>query len=154
VYHSAGGVLRERGLYCGIADEGGYWPQFDSNEEVLEFMVEAIECAGYRPGREGSIALDIAASNLYDEASAEYAFELERRRFTSREFADLLAGWCARYPIASIEDPMADTDWEGWKLFASAQRARLQLIGDDLFTTSAARIREGIEREAANAVLI
>ncbi len=154
VYHAAGRLLRERGLARGVADEGGYWPEFESAEAVLEFLVEAIPAAGYRPGEDGSIALDIAASNLYDAASGRYVLRREKRSFTSGEFADLLAGWCRRYPILSIEDPMADTDWEGWSAFRRACGQQLQVIADDLVTTSPARIREAIERQAANAVLI
>jgi enolase len=154
VYHSAGGLLRARGLYRGVADEGGYWPEFGTNEAVLQFLVEAIESAGYRPGQDGSIALDVAASNLYDAGSGRYVLHLEGRSFTSRELADLLAGWCRRYPIASIEDPMADTDWEGWSVFSLAAGGRLQVIGDDLVTTNPERIREAVERQVANAVLI
>lgn len=154
VYHSAGDILRGRGSFYGIADEGGYWPQFDTNEAVLDFFVEAIETAGYRPGRDGSIAIDVAASDLYDREHQQYVFRLEDRRFNSREFADLLIGWCSRYPIASIEDPLADTDWEGWAMFTAELGGRIQIIGDDLFTTNISRIQKGIEQQVANAVLI
>jgi enolase len=154
VYHAAGRLLRERGLARGVADEGGYWPEFDSAESILEFLVEAISAAGYRPGEDGSIALDIAASNLYDESSARYVLHRENRSFTSAEFADWLAGLCRRFPIVSIEDPMADTDWQGWSLLRQACGERLQVIADDLVTTNPARIREAIARRAANAVLI
>jgi enolase len=154
VYHSASGLLRARGLYRGVADEGGYWPEFGANEAVLQFLIEAIESAGYRPGQDGSIALDVAASNLYDAASGRYVLHLEDRSFTSHEFADLLVDWCRRYPIISIEDPMADTDWKGWSVFSLAAGNRLQVIGDDLVTTNPERIREAIKRQVANAVLI
>jgi enolase len=154
VYRAAGELLSERGALRGVADEGGYWPEFETNEEALQFLTEAIARAGYEPGRDAAISLDIAASDLYDAATGRYAFRLEKRSFTSSEFADLLVGWCERYPIVSIEDPMADTDWEGWSAIAGALRDRVQLIGDDLFTTNIERIRAGIERGAANAVLI
>ena len=153
VYHSAGDLLRKRGLYCGIADEGGYWPQFNTNEAVLQFLVEAIENAGYEPGQDGSIALDVAASNLQDPFG-RYVFQLEDRRFTNEEFAELLIGWCRRYPIVSVEDPMADTDWEGWRIFSRALGDRLQVIADDLVATNVARLREAIEGHVGNAVLI
>ncbi len=152
VYHSAGDLLRARGLYRGIADEGGYWPQFDTNEAVLQFLVEAIEKAGYEPGRDGSIALDVAASNLYD--GSRYEFCLEDRSFTREEFSDLLTGWCRSYPIISVEDPMADTDWEGWSRFSRALGGRLQIVADDLVTTNVARLREAIDGKVGNAVLI
>jgi enolase len=153
VYHAAGDLLRARGLYYGVADEGGYWPQFNTNEAVIEFLVAAIEQAGYRPGRDGSIALDIAASNLSD-ASGQYTLRLEDRRFTSEEFTDLLLAWCRRYPIVSIEDPMSDTDWEGWDTVSRALGDRVQIIADDLVTTNSKRLHDAIDRGAANAVLI
>jgi enolase len=154
VHRAAGAMLKERGALCGVADEGGYWPEFSSNEEVLQFMTDAIARAGYTPGRDAAISLDIAASDLYDPQTRRYSFRLEDRVFTTAQFADLLIGWCDRYPIVSIEDPMADTDWDGWQAISSALRHRIQIVGDDLFTTNLARIRTGVEREAANAVLI
>ena len=154
VYRSAGDMMKVRGTLRGVADEGGYWPEFASNEAVLEFMTEAIVHAGYTPGRDAAISLDIAASDLYDPDTKQYSFRLENRSFTPAQLADLLIAWCGRYPIVSIEDPMADTDWEGWDRISSALRSRIQLIGDDLFTTNVDRIRAGIERNAANAVLI
>jgi enolase len=153
IYHAAGDLLRERDRYYGVADEGGYWPQFDTNESVLQFLVEAIERAGYEPGRNGSIALDIAASNLHD-GSGRYELYLEDRQFTTEEFAEFLVGWCRRYPIISVEDPMADTDWEGWEIFSQALGDRIQIIADDLVTTNVARLREAVARKAGNAVLI
>jgi enolase len=154
VHRAAGDLMQERGTGYGVADEGGYWPEFSSNEAVLQFMVDAIVRAGYTPGRDAAISLDIAASDLYDPETERYSFRLENRSFTSAQFVELLAAWCDRYPIVSIEDPMADTDWDGWQAMSSALRHRIQLVGDDLFTTNSDRIREGIERNAANAVLI
>jgi len=154
IYHAAGDILRRRGKYFGVADEGGYWPEFKTNEEPLQLLVEAIEAAGYQPGRDAVISLDIAASDLFDEATGQYRFALEGRRFSAVEFAALLADWCARYPILSIEDPMADTDWAGWGLIYKSLGSRVQIIGDDLFTTNLARIQTGIDKGVANAVLI
>jgi enolase len=154
VYRAAGDLLAKRGLLRGVADEGGYWPEFPSNEAVLGFLVEAIAAAGYSPGKEAAISLDIAASDLLDPKTGRYTFRLENRSFTTTEFAQMQTGWCGRYPIVSIEDPMADTDWDGWDMLASALRERIQLVGDDLFTTNLERIRTGVERNAANAVLI
>lgn len=154
VFHAAGDIFRARGKYFGVADEGGYWPEFGTNEEAFGVFLEAIVRAGYTPGKEASLSLDIAASDLYDEASGRYRFRLDGREFTSDEFAALMIGWCEKYPIVSIEDPMADTDWEGWEKVAGAIGDRVQLIGDDLFTTNIGRIREGIRRGCANAVLI
>ena len=154
VYHAAGDLLKQRGKYFGVADEGGYWPEFKTNEEPLRLLVEAIERAGYRPGRDAAISLDIAASDLFDEKTGTYHFALEQKKFSTAEFATLLADWCARYPIISIEDPMADTDWNGWQMIFKALGQRVQIIGDDLFTTNLQRIRTGIEKGVANAVLI
>lgn len=154
VYHALGDLLKQCGLFRGVADEGGYWPEFSTNEEPLKIVVEAIERAGYKPGRDVAIALDIAASDLYDEATDSYLFKLENRCFTSTAFADLIAQWCEKYPILSVEDPLADTDWDGWQHIYASIGDKVQLIGDDLFTTNMARIREGIHRRAANAVLI
>ena len=154
VYHAAGDIFRERNKYYGLADEGGYWPEFDTNEEVFEVLVEAIERAGYTPGLDASISLDIAASDLFDEATQTYRFRLEDRSFTKLEFADLMIEWCEKYPIISLEDPAADTDWESWERIFKAVGRKVQIIGDDLFTTNLSRIREGITRGVANSVLI
>lgn len=154
VYHAAGDIFRERNKYYGLADEGGYWPEFDTNEEVFEVFVEAIKRAGYTPGKEASISLDIAASDLYDEATNTYRFRLENRSFTREEFAALMIEWCEKYPIISVEDPAADTDWESWDEIVKAVGKKVQIIGDDLFTTNPKRIQEGISRDAANSVLI
>jgi enolase len=152
VYHAAAKVMRARGLLAGVADEGGYWPMFDRNEDVFEALLAAIERAGYTPGRDVGLSLDIAASDLFHDG--HYTLGLEKRRFTSREFADLMIGWVQKYPIVSIEDPMAEDDWVGWKLVRDAIGGRCQLVGDDLFTTNLARIERGIAANAANAVLI
>jgi enolase len=154
VYHAAAEILRERKKYFGIADEGGFWPEFARNEDALELLVEAIRRAGYTPGREAAIALDIAASDLYDEETKRYSFNLEKRTFTSSEFCGLMAEWCSRFPIVSIEDPMADTDWEGWRAITEKLGGRIQIVGDDVFTTNEQRIRKGIENKVANAALI
>jgi enolase len=154
VHRAAGDLMAKRGTLYGVADEGGYWPEFSSNEAILQFMTDAIVQAGYVPGKDAAISLDIAASDLYDPDTKHYSFRLEGRSFTSEQFAELQIGWCDRYPIVSLEDPMADTDWDGWSAIASVLRDRIQLIGDDLFTTNLDRIRAGIERKAANAVLI
>lgn len=154
VHRAAGDLMAERGRLCGLADEGGYWPEFSTNEAALQFMVDAIAKAGYTPGRDASISLDIAANDLFDPQAGRYTFRLENRSFSPAEFAELQISWCERYPIVSLEDPMADTDWAGWRIVASALRHRIQLIGDDLFTTNIERIRTGIEQNVANAVLI
>ena len=121
---------------------------------MLATFVEAIELAGYTPGKEASISLDIAASDLYAEASGTYRFALDDSTFTSNEFVDLMISWCKKYPVVSIEDPVADTDWNGWKRFHNACGKSVQIVGDDLFTTNLTRIRKGISCGVANSVLI
>ena len=137
-----------------MADEGGFWPEFETNEQALDVIVEAIQNAGYTPGKEAAIALDIAASDLFDEEKQRYRFRLEKREFTSSEFVQLMADWCQRYPIVSIEDPLADTDWDGWREITALLGKKIQLVGDDLFTTNVQRIQKGIEAGIANSVLI
>ena len=154
VYHAAADLFKAENKYYGVADEGGFWPEFDSNEAVFKRVVEAIEKAGYIPGKEVAISLDIAASDLYDEKSGRYEFRLEKRSFSSEEFCDLMIDWCTKYPVISVEDPMADTDIQGWKRFTSKMGKKLQIIGDDLFTTNIGRIQLGIDEKLANAVLI
>lgn len=154
VFHAAAAIMKERGKYFGAADEGGLWPEFDDNQAAFDLFVEAVERAGYTPGREASLSLDIAASDLYDAESGRYRFALEDRTMTSEEFVDQMIAWCERYPVVSIEDPAADDDWEGWSRFYEACGRRVQIVGDDLFTTNVKRIRDGIERGVANSVLI
>ncbi len=154
VYHAAGDIFRKRNKYFGVADEGGFWPEVETNEEALAVLVEAIQNAGYTPGKEASIALDIAASDLFDEETKRYQFRLEQREFTSHEFVQLMTEWCRRYPIVSIEDPLADTDWDGWREITALLGGKIQLVGDDLFTTNARRIQQGIQSQVSNSVLI
>lgn len=152
VYHAAAEVMRDRGLLAGVADEGGYWPAFDRNEDVFDALLRSIERAGYTPGREIGISLDIAASDLWRDGA--YILGLENRRLAPADFAELMVGWVERYPIVSIEDPMAEDDWDGWRLVRDAVGGRCQIVGDDLFTTNLGRIERGIAAGTANAVLI
>ena len=154
VYHAAGDILKERSRYCGLADEGGFWPDVRSHAEVFEILMEAIQRAGYVPGVDVALSLDIAASDLYRPENGTYRFELEDATYRSDEFVDLLISWCETYPIISLEDPLADTDWEGWSTICHALGRKVQLIGDDLFTTNIERIQKGIEKGVANSVLI
>jgi enolase len=152
VFHVTAQVLRDRGLLAGVADEGGYWPMFERNEAVFEVLLEAIDRAGYGAGRDVGIALDIGASELFRDG--RYEFGLEERTFTSDEFGDLMAAWVRKYPIVSIEDPLAEDDWVGWSRLRAMIGDRCQLVGDDLFTTNVTRIDRGAATRAANAVLI
>jgi len=152
VFHAAGRVMKQRGLLAGVADEGGYWPMFTHNEQALDVLIESIEQAGYTPGKEVGISLDIAATDLFH--NGHYQFGLEQRKFTSDEFTALIVSWLDRYPIVSIEDPLAEDDWNGWVKLRAAIGHRCQLIGDDHFTTNLSRIERGIAANSANAVLI
>lgn len=154
VFHSAGEIMQKRGKLRGYADEGGYWPEFRCNEEVFEAFAEAVEHAGFTLGKEASLSLDVAASDLYDPSTGIYRLRLDDKTLSSEEFMDQLAKWCRDYRVVSIEDPAADTDWEGWQRFYGACGHLMQVVGDDLFVTNSERIRQGIERQIANSVLI
>jgi len=153
-YTAARDLLRDRKKLFGIADEGGYWPVFSTNEEILHFMVDVIQAAGYVPGKDLAISLDIAASEFYDQKTKTYRFATEGRQFTSEQFCELMVEWCEKYPIISLEDPMSESDWEGWKRISIAIGGKVQLIGDDLFCTNPQMIRRGTDEGVANAVLI
>ena len=152
VYHGTKAVFSAHGKPVSIADEGGFWPTFDTNVEGLDLLVEGIQKAGYTPGKDVAIALDVAASHFYKDG--KYRFAVESRERNSEEFAELLAEWVRKYPIISVEDGMAEDDWEGWEKLSEKLRTKVQLIGDDVFTTNAERIQRGIDRQIANAVLI
>lgn len=152
VFRQCGRLLKEQGKLTGVADEGGYWPEFDTNEEVFAVLLEAIERAGYRAGEDIHISLDIAASEFY--AGGEYHLKLEDRALNPDQFYQLIAGWCRQYPIISIEDPFAEDDIEHWKKLTSDFGGQLQIIGDDLFTTDVNRVTWGKKHELANSVLI
>ena len=136
----------------GVADEGGWGPSLPSNETALQIVTEAIEKAGYRPSEHFSIALDVAASHF--ESDGRYELRTEKRVLTSSEMIALLENWTSRYPIASIEDGLEQDDWEGWRELTARLGRKLQLVGDDLFTTNPTRVQRGIDTDAANAVLV
>jgi len=152
VYRAAGELMKARGQLNGVADEGGWWPAFDSNEEALEMLVRAIERAGYVPGDEVAISLDIAASEFGRDG--RYRFGLEKRDFDSDGLADVLMRWIERYPIVSVEDPMAEDDSLGMQRFTAAVGHRIQIIGDDYLVTNAALVQQAAQDRACNAVLI
>jgi enolase len=144
--------MREAGTLQGVADEGGFWPAFKSNEEALAMLMRAIERAGYRPGVDVGISLDIAASEF--GRGGRYKLGLERRELDSDGLCELLLGWLDRYPIVSIEDPLAEDDAEGLRKFTASAGDRVQIIGDDYLVTNAARIKDAAASGICNAVLI
>jgi enolase len=151
-YHALKALLIERGLSTGVGDEGGFAPDLPSNEEALKLLVAAIERAGYKPGEELALAVDVAASEIFE--SGAYALAGEGRKFTSDDFVGYIADLCAKYPIISIEDGMAEDDWDGWAALTRRLGDRVQLVGDDIFVTNTERLRQGIERGIANSILI
>jgi enolase len=152
VYRVAGALMAEAGRLRGVADEGGYWPDFATNEEALETLLRAIERAGFRPGEQVAIALDVAASELGQDGI--YQLGLENRELRSEAMAELLLGWLERYPIVSIEDPLAEDDQASFAAFTRAAGARCQVVADDLTVTDAARVRAAAKAKAANTLLI
>jgi enolase len=152
VFHALGRTLHERGLSTAVGDEGGFAPDLASNEDALKMLVAGIEAAGYRPGEDVAIALDPAASELYNDGS--YVLEHEGRTLSAEELASYWADLAARYPIVSIEDGMDEEDWDGWKALTDRIGAGMQLVGDDLFVTSTERLQRGIELGVANSILL
>jgi enolase len=152
VYQALKKLVRSRGFQTNVGDEGGFAPSLASNKDALELVTAAIDAAGYRPGQDCVLALDLATTELY--ANGRYTLAKEGRSLTSAEMVDFLAGWAAAYPIASIEDGMAEDDWDGWRLLTQRLGSKVQLVGDDFFVTNTERIQRGIDRGCANSVLI
>ena len=151
-YHTLKKLLQERGLATAVGDEGGFAPNLAKNEDAIKLLVEAIERAGYTPGDQLAIALDPAMSELFKNGKYELAGE--GRSLTSAEMADYWADLCARYPIVSIEDGMAEDDWDGWAALSTKLSGKVQLVGDDLFVTNSKRLQMGIDRKIANSILV
>ena len=155
VFHTLKGVLKKRGYSTAVGDEGGFAPDLKSNEEALEVVLEAITKAGYQPGKQISIALDPAASEFFDAESGKYVFKKsDKSQRTPDQMVKFWAKWVEQYPIISIEDGMAEDDWDGWKLLTETLGGRIQLVGDDLFVTNTRRLSQGIEKGIANSILI
>ena len=152
VFHALKQTLHERGLSTGQGDEGGYAPELEANEEAMTLLVEAIQRSGHQPGQEVFIGLDPAASELYRDG--RYELKGEGRTLLSQELVDLWASWVDRYPVISIEDGLAEDDWDGWRTLTTRLGKRLQLVGDDIFVTNVVRLRHGIEGGIANSILI
>jgi len=154
VYQALKAVLKSRSYTALVGDEGGYAPALRANSEAVEVILEAIEKAGYRAGEQIAIALDPAASELFDAESRRYLLRKEGAKLTSAEMVAFWKDWVDKYPIVSIEDGLAQDDWEGWKMMVAALGERIQIVGDDLLVTNPARVRRAIEERAANALLV
>ncbi|QBS36980.1 MULTISPECIES: phosphopyruvate hydratase [Thermaerobacter] len=154
VFHALHRVLSDRGLATGVGDEGGFAPNLESNEAALDVLMEAIQRAGYRPGEDVALALDAAASEWYRPEEGVYVLAGQGQRLTADELIEMYARWLDRYPLVSLEDGLAEEDWDGWRRLTDRLGGRLQLVGDDLFVTNVERLRRGIQAGAANAVLI
>ena len=152
VYHALKKTLNSKGYSTGVGDEGGFAPNLKSNAEAIEVILEAIEKAGYEPGKEFFIAIDAASSEYYKDG--KYVLEHEGKTLTAAEMVDFFEEWVNKYPIISIEDGMAEEDWEGWKLMTERLGKKVQLVGDDLFVTNTERLKTGIEKGIANSILI
>ena len=152
VFHHLKKVLAGRGLNTAVGDEGGFAPNLSSNEEAILVILEAIEKAGYQAGSDIMLAMDVAATEFFEDGL--YNLASEKRKLTAAEMVDLFEEWCAKYPIFSIEDGCAENDWDGWKIMSDRLAAKVQLVGDDLFVTNTAILREGIEKGIANSILI
>jgi enolase len=154
-FHTLKGVLKKKGYNTAVGDEGGFAPSLKSNDEALELLLEAITLAGYKPGEQICIALDPAASEFYVKETGKYIFKKsDKRELSSEEMAHYWENWTKQYPIISLEDGMAEDDWEGWKMLTDLVGDKVQLVGDDLFVTNTERLQRGIEEGVANSILI
>ncbi len=159
VFHTLRGILKEKGYSTAVGDEGGFAPDLKEDEEAVRIIVEAIEKAGFRPGDDFRIALDPASTEMYEEAkkrgeAGKYYFWKTDKLYTAEEMVEFWADWVSKYPIISIEDGMAEEDWEGWDMLTKRLRGKVQLVGDDLFVTNAERLKKGIELEVGNSILV
>lgn len=154
VFHSLKNVLKEKGMNTAVGDEGGFAPNLSTNEEAISVIIEAVEKAGYKPGDDIKIALDAAASEFYDADENVYKLTGEGVTRTAAEMVEYYQMLCDKYPIISIEDGLAEDDWDGWKLLTDTLGSKVQLVGDDLFVTNTKRLAEGIEKGIANSILI
>ena len=155
IFHTLKSVLKAKGMSTNVGDEGGFAPNLKSNDEAITTVIEAIEKAGYKPGEDVWIAMDAAASEFYDAKEGVYHFKKSTGdKLTSAEMVDFWAGWRKKYPIFSIEDGLAEDDWNGWKLLTKKLGGNTQLVGDDLFVTNVERLAEGIKTQTANSILV
>lgn len=150
IFHTLKKVLNDKGLSTAVGDEGGFAPVLKNNEEALELLMLATEKAGYKPGDDIKFALDVAATELYKDGK----YTWDRKQITAEELSDVYSAWCKKFPLASIEDGFDEDDWEGWAHFTQLQGQNIQLVGDDLFVTNPKRLQMGIDKNAANALLV
>lgn len=154
VFHSLKKVLADRGLACGVGDEGGFAPNLDSNREALELIVDAIKGANLVPGKDVMLGMDVAASEMYNEETGKYELKGEGKILSSEEMIGLYESWVSEFPIITIEDGLNEEDWDGWKLLTERLGKKIQLVGDDLFVTNTERLEKGIKEGVANSILI
>ncbi|HEY6162006.1 MAG TPA: phosphopyruvate hydratase, partial [Bacteroidia bacterium] len=155
IFHNLKKVLKDKGYSTNVGDEGGFAPNIKSNEEAIETVLKAIEVAKYKPGKDIFIAMDAAASEFYDAKAKVYHFKKSTGdKLSSEEMAEYWAKWCKKYPIISIEDGLAEDDWDGWKMLTEKAGGKTQLVGDDLFVTNVDRLQEGIDKGIANSILV
>jgi enolase len=154
IFHHLKSVLKKKGYNTAVGDEGGFAPDLKSNEEALQVIVQAIEAAGYKAGEEIFIALDPASSEFYNKQTKKYDLKSEKRSLSSEEMIEYYANLKGKYPIVSIEDGLAEDDWEGWKKFTERFGKQLQLVGDDLFVTNTKRLQQGISKGVGNSILV
>ncbi|WP_159888393.1 phosphopyruvate hydratase [Paenibacillus puerhi] len=152
IFHSLKSVLKSKGLNTAVGDEGGFAPNLGSNEEAIQTIIEAIEAAGYKPGVDVFLGMDVASTEFFKDG--KYHLEGEGKSFTSAEWVDFLAAWVDKYPIITIEDGCSEDDWDGWKLLTEKLGSKVQLVGDDLFVTNTERLSQGIDQDIANSILI
>lgn len=154
VFHHLKTVLKGKGFSTNVGDEGGFAPNLNSNEEALQYVMQAIEVAGYKPGIDICIGLDCASTEFYNAEKKKYILESTGDELTSAEMVSYWKAWCDKYPIVSIEDGCAEDDWDGWKLLSESLGGHIQLVGDDLFVTNVSRLAKGIEESIANSILV
>ncbi|MBD3922693.1 phosphopyruvate hydratase [Paenibacillus sp. PR3] len=152
IFHNLKAVLHDKGLNTAVGDEGGFAPNFGTNEEAITTIISAIERAGYKPGVDVFLGMDVASTEFYKDG--KYHLEGEGKSYTSAEFVDLLASWADKYPIITIEDGCSEDDWEGWKLLTDRLGGKVQLVGDDLFVTNTVRLKDGIDQGVGNSILV
>ena len=154
IFHELKKVLKSRGMSTNVGDEGGFAPNLGSNEEAIEVVIEAIKGAGFEPGKDVWVALDAASSEYFNDETSEYTFESTGAVMNAEQKVAFWKEWCEKYPIASIEDGLAEDDWDGWALATKELGERVQLVGDDLFVTNTKRLSQGIENDIANSILV